>query len=219
MKNWQCSVCRYIHKMEDLPDKCPVCNAPASKFQKMDETSISETKSSDRTSDNKPTFNNSSEGNIKQNAKQSYFNNKRLEKIISFMIRHHAHPVSVHTPNGILPASVLLFILSWIFDLELLSKAGFINLIIVLISIPVVICTGLLEWQQKYNKAMTSIFKIKMTAAAITTITSIMVMVWYILNPSVLSEPKAWLFIGLNMIMLASAGIAGYIGGKLVFKD
>jgi L-cystine uptake protein TcyP (sodium:dicarboxylate symporter family) len=39
------------------------------------------------------------------------------------------------------------------------------------------------------------------------------------LNPAVLSTSLAWIFILINLIMLASAGIAGYIGGKLVFKD
>jgi len=28
-----------------------------------------------------------------------------------------------------------------------------------------------------------------------------------------------WIFILVNVVMLASAGIAGHIGGKLVFKD
>lgn len=36
MKNWRCSVCGYVHKGENPPDKCPNCNAPSDKFAEMD---------------------------------------------------------------------------------------------------------------------------------------------------------------------------------------
>ena len=41
MKKWVCTVCGYVHEGETAPEKCPVCNAPASKFkeQAADETS------------------------------------------------------------------------------------------------------------------------------------------------------------------------------------
>lgn len=32
MKKFVCSVCGYVHEGEAAPDKCPQCNAPASKF-------------------------------------------------------------------------------------------------------------------------------------------------------------------------------------------
>jgi L-cystine uptake protein TcyP (sodium:dicarboxylate symporter family) len=35
----------------------------------------------------------------------------------------------------------------------------------------------------------------------------------------VLSTPLAWVFVLINLVMLVSAGVAGHIGGKLVFKD
>lgn len=33
---WVCQVCGYIHEGDQPPEKCPVCNAPASKFQKQE---------------------------------------------------------------------------------------------------------------------------------------------------------------------------------------
>lgn len=33
MKKFVCMVCGYVHEGETAPEKCPVCNAPASKFQ------------------------------------------------------------------------------------------------------------------------------------------------------------------------------------------
>ena len=37
MAKWVCSVCGYVHEGDTPPEKCPVCNAPASKFNKRDE--------------------------------------------------------------------------------------------------------------------------------------------------------------------------------------
>ena len=33
MKKYVCLICGYTHEGESAPDKCPICNAPASKFQ------------------------------------------------------------------------------------------------------------------------------------------------------------------------------------------
>ena len=33
---WVCQVCGYVHEGDQPPEKCPVCNAPASKFQKQE---------------------------------------------------------------------------------------------------------------------------------------------------------------------------------------
>ena len=33
MKKYVCLICGYTHEGDAAPDKCPICNAPASKFQ------------------------------------------------------------------------------------------------------------------------------------------------------------------------------------------
>ena len=134
-------------------------------------------------------------------------------------MKHHAHPVSVHTPNGILPAAVILWILAWMFNSELLAKAAMINMIFVVLAFPVVIFTGILEWQKKYQGALTPIFKIKILAAALTTVSCVISLIWYLFDPEILAGPKALVFVLVNIVMVAAAGIAGFIGGKLVFKD
>ena len=217
MKVWQCSVCKYIHYGDTPPEKCPVCGVDASKFVEIDEASIpkkipgkkqitSGSKSSRSEKDSLPA--------LTDPIKETGF-----EKIKSLLVRHHAHPVSVHTPNGILPAAVILWFLAWIFSADLLSQVAFINLIFVIIALPFVIFTGILEWKKKYNSALTLTFKLKILAAALTTTSCIISFVWYWMDPEVLSSPKSWVFILINIIMVAAAGIAGHIGGKLVFKD
>ena len=125
----------------------------------------------------------------------------------------------MHTPNGILPAAVVLWILAWIFDSELPAKAAMINMIFVVLAFPMVISTGVLEWQKKYQGALTLMFKIKILAAALTTVSCVISLLWYLFDPNILSGPKAFAFILVNIVMVAAAGVAGFIGGKLVFKD
>jgi hypothetical protein len=51
---------------------------------------------------------------------------------------------------------------------HLLSTAGFLNMFFVLLVLPFVMFAGYVEWIKKYNKAMTSLFVIKIIAAAVT---------------------------------------------------
>lgn len=217
MRQWQCTICKYIHKGEKPPAKCPICGADASKFIEINPIPIPEKAlpkerdksipGPDRPETTKPL-------NPSPVIKETGF-----KKIESLLLKHHAHPVSVHAPNGILPAAVTLFVLSWIFDYGFLSRVAFVNLIFVILTLPFVISTGILEWKKKYNGAMTSLFKLKIFAASVTCVTCVISIVWFAIDPQILSSPKAWGFIFINILMIMAAGIAGFIGGKLVFKD
>ena len=37
-KKFICTVCGYVHEGDEAPEKCPLCNAPKSKFKELDET-------------------------------------------------------------------------------------------------------------------------------------------------------------------------------------
>lgn len=213
MKKWQCSVCKYIHTGETPPEKCPVCGVGSEKFVLIDAGDDAPAPAAEKPA--APAATAPSKPSTPAPAKPENL----YERIIGFMIKHHAHPVSVHFPNGILPVAVVLFLLAWVFNTELFAKAGFINLVFVILALPFVLFSGIIEWKKKYNQALTTIFKIKIMAAALTTTACIISVVWYLMNPDVLSSSNAWIFILVNVIMLASAGIAGLIGGKLVFKD
>lgn len=209
MKKWRCSVCRYIHEGDNPPTKCPVCNVSADKFEEVVETTeVIEKKSKSEKQ--------------KVKTRQEFLlldSPKWFGKITDFLAKHHAHPVSVHTPNGVLPVAVFLFCVSWAIGFELFSKAGFINLVFVLLTLPFVVFTGVIEWQKKYLGAMTMFFKIKIIAAIIVCTGCLISLIWYIINPDILSSPKALGFILINLVSLIAAGIAGHIGGKLVFKE
>ncbi|MCG8619051.1 MAG: rubredoxin [Desulfobacterales bacterium] len=209
MKKWQCTVCKFVHKGDDVPEKCPVCGVSGEKFTLMEDAPEPAAAATTTEQETAP----------QQEEEQAAVPQTPYEKIVHLLIKHHAHPVSVHMPNGILPVSVALFILAWLFDSSLFVKAGFINLIFVVLALPMVLFSGVLEWRKKYAGGLTTLFKIKILAATVTTTACLISVVWYLANPHVLESATAWVFVLLNLVMLAAAGIAGHIGGKLVFKD
>lgn len=211
MKKWECTVCGYIHEGDEPPEKCPVCGADRSKFVEVDPAEEGEEKLDRK----KPQDN---DLNSKQEATVSV---SRYDPMLDFMVKHHVHPISVHIPNGVLPVSVIFIVLAAVFNCSGLSQAAFYNLVFVVLTMPLVLFSGYNEWQKKYGGELTNLFKMKMIFAAVVAITVIILVVWLIINPNVATEPsyQKWTFLFVNLVMLAAAGTAGFIGGKLVFKD
>ena len=77
------------------------------------------------------------------------------------------------------------------------------------------------EWKKKYRGALTRIFMIKIVSTAIVSACTLISVVWFIASPEVRQTPSTarTLFLIIHLILLAATGIAGHIGGKLVFKD
>ena len=215
MKKWQCTVCGYIHTGEEPPEICPVCGADKSKFVEITETEQAPAAE-------KPV------GKIeKETEKQtktpdapapSFFS---FEAVTRLMIKYHLHPITVHFPNGIIPMAVVFIFLAVIFQFAGLSTASFYSMVFVVLTLPVALFTGYNEWQKKYRGAMTRIFKIKIISALVVTASAVIIVLWHLLAPAIFQTSSAMRtgFLLLHLIMLAATGIAGHIGGKLVFKD
>ncbi len=230
MKKWKCIICGYIHEGEEPPESCPICKAPASKFILLkpgeEDTTPPGKKPGAATRKAKTPPPPSDKEKIKElemAIKAERRKKIRLFRMVDFviaqMVKHHAHPVSVHFPNGVLPVAVLFFVGALLFNMDSLATAGFYNVIVVLVALPFVIVAGFVEWVKKYNSALTIFFKIKIITAFITLFSCFISLVWFIKDPAVLHSCYAWLFILINVAMVASAGVAGFLGGKLVFKD
>lgn len=211
MKVWQCSICKYIHKGENPPEKCPICGVGADKFVEINEADIPEKKPGSKPDPAKPAAE-----TVKKPEEQE---EPLIQTIEEQLCKHHAHPVSVHVPNGVLPVAVVLWVLAYLFSSDLLAKVAVINLLFVISSLPFVVYTGILEWQKKYNGALSDTFKYKMIAAATSSICCGISILWYFADPGIIHSGKGLIFLFVNIVMLAAAGIAGHIGGKLVFKD
>lgn len=218
MKKWKCTVCGYVHKGEEPPEKCPVCGADRSKFVLLEEEKAAESPKEDVVSEEVKTR---EEPENRVEPEPQATTAVKAGMLQQQMIKHHAHPVSVHIPNGVLPVSVLFLLVSLFLGFDSLGRAAFYNLAIVLLSMPLVLYSGYLEWQLKYGGSRTSFFTIKMACGATVTLTTFILVVWLMVDPEVATSASThrWLFAAIALIMLAAAGIAGFIGGKLVFKD
>ncbi|MFC1489351.1 rubredoxin-like domain-containing protein [Thermodesulfobacteriota bacterium] len=211
MKRWECTVCGYIHEGDEPPQKCPVCGADKSMFVLLEP----EQEAREETDSIKP------ETQEAEPVPELPVSELQKNPLFGQMVKHHVHPVSVHIPNGVLPVAVIFIVLSAVFNLSGLSQAAFYNLVFVVVSMPLVLFSGYLEWQMKYGGNFTTLFVIKMTSAGIVVVTAIVLVVWLYIDPQVAvsSSSGRMSFLIVNFIMLAAAGTAGFYGGKLVFKD
>lgn len=227
MKKWRCTVCNYIHTGDEPPEKCPVCGADKSKFvaispEEAKQYEEKQKNSNAGSSGAKTTGSGAKQPGASRPDQAGPAHASGLRDFIERqLIVHHAHPVTVHVPNGVLPIVVLFMLIAAVFASETLAWPAFYFTLVVVVSMPVVMYTGYNEWQRKYGGSRTTLFMIKIIAAAVVAVTSLLVVVWYFINPDVIfaGAARRGSFLLLNLIMLGATGIAGFIGGKLVFKD
>jgi uncharacterized membrane protein/RNA polymerase subunit RPABC4/transcription elongation factor Spt4 len=215
VKKWECTVCGYIHEGEEPPETCPVCGADRSKFVEIIDKENGEKKS--KTDPLKP----ETEAKVVDAPETTVAPLSKYDRIYQLMVKHHVHPISVHIPNGLLPVSVLFIFLALIFKFTGLSQAAFYNLICVVFAMPLVLFSGIIVWQKKYNGALTTLFLTKMICGGVVSLTAIILVVWSIVDPGILAltSPHFVAFLFVNIVMLGAAVTAGFLGGKLVFRD
>ncbi|HID03806.1 MAG TPA: rubredoxin-type Fe(Cys)4 protein [Desulfobacterales bacterium] len=211
MKRWECSVCGYIHEGDEPPQKCPICGAGKDKFFEIEA-------SEDAISQESTTKKVTAKGDASI-AEHSQDQPTIMDKVTDLILKNHLHPISVHSPNGIAPVAFIFLVLAVLFQSTSLDSAAYYNLIAIFLSMPLVILTGYLTWQKKYNGAKTSVFKIKIAASCVATVILFGLIVWKIAQPDVLRNDSLdrFIFLCWSLVMLAAVGLAGHLGGKLVF--
>ena len=217
MKQWRCTVCGYIHEGEEPPEICPVCGADRSKFVEI----VPEEKTDEKTTAKIDPIEPETEAKVADAPGTTLDPLSKYDRIYQLMVKHHVHPISVHIPNGVIPVSVFFIFLAVIFKFTGLSQAAFYNLIFVVFTMPLVLFSGVIVWQKKYNGAMTTLFLTKMICGGVVSLTAVILVIWSIVDPGVLALTSDHLvaFLFVNMVMLGAAVTAGFLGGKLVFKD
>jgi rubredoxin/uncharacterized membrane protein len=210
VKRWRCTVCGYIHTGSEPPEKCPVCDAPKKMFVEIDADGKALTEV--KIDEEDPAI--SVGGDKGQKKSPSVF-----DKFSQISLKLHLHPMTVHFPNGILPAIVVFLGLSVYFNILTLETAAYYNLIFVLLMMPVVLLTGFIEWQKRYKGIKTAIFITKIICSLIVLGAVNVLVFWRLLDPNVIAEgsPSKYIYLGIAVGTLAVAGMAGHLGGKLAF--
>ena len=214
MKKWECTVCGYIHEGDEPPDECPVCAADKSMFVEV----VEQAAAAEPAATAEPA---ASPAAPAQPAGKQGLPATLLAFATTQILRHHLHPIMVHTPNGIVPMAVIFLFIAALFTAPLFDIAALYSLVVVLIAMPAVLATGYIVWQERYRGALTSIFKLKIGASIVATVSLVILLIWRALQPAVLTTPSTgrWFFLILAVIMVGAVGLAGHMGGKLVFGN
>ena len=209
-RRWKCSVCGYVHVGAEAPAKCPLCGVPAEKFNEVDANDNEIGKGTDDSSTS-PKKKGAEKEPVKPPAPLGFIGRQ--------ILKHHLHPISVHFPNGVLPAAVVFLLITAQFQFAGFEVAAFFNLAFVLITMPVIMFSGYLEWQNRYNGALTWLFKVKILSSLVVITCLTWLVGWRIINPEVMAadSPVKWVYVSIAVVMVGAAGIAGHLGGKLVF--
>lgn len=207
-RRWRCTVCGYIHEGDAPPDKCPMCGAAANMFVEIDANGNS-LEGEEEVSGVIPGDSAGVEA-----APPTFF-----DKISKLVLRFHLHPIHTHFPNGILPVVLIFLGIGIYFNIASLEAAAFYNAIGVLAVLPVVIFTGYVEWQKRYKGIKTAVFIIKIICSVIVLGAVATLVFWRIIDPQVAAagSPYQLIYLGVAGLALAGAGIAGHLGGNLVF--
>jgi rubrerythrin/uncharacterized membrane protein len=206
-KRWRCTVCGYVHSGGEPPEKCPVCAAPKKMFVEIDADGKALTEVEQEVVP-------AAADNTAAPAKKTMGS-----RLAGLVLSLHLHPITVHFPNGILPLVLILLGIAVYFQAQSLEVAAFYNLIFVLLTLPLVLLTGFVEWQKRYKGVKTWIFIVKIICAIVVLGLVNVLVFWRILDPQVASAGSPWqmIYLGLAGGVLVAAGLAGHLGGKLVF--
>ena len=200
VKKWECTVCGYIHEGPQPPDACPVCGVGPEYFKEIVEK---EAKTMTEKVIEPPG------GEAEKKAAPSLFR--------KMVMKHHLHPIAVHTPNGVLPLALIFLAIATVFGFSGFEEAAFYSLVFVLLNMPFVIATGYIAWQDRYKGAKTKVFGVKIGGTIVVCATLLVLVVWRLIEPGVASSPGRWTYLLICLICVAGAGLAGHMGGKLVF--
>jgi len=225
MKKWKCTVCGYVHTGDEPPEKCPVCGADRSKFVELVEEVPQqdepgrETPSgamAQQTAPGHDTGFDLPDKDVPQAAQtvlQKYY-----AAVARLLVKYHAHPITVHIPNGVLPVAILFLVLSMLFQVSGLETASFYNMIIVVLVMPKVLFTGYNDWKHRLGGNLNNLILTKMICGATVFLLGLFLVVWRWVDPMVaLSYSQSRMtYLFLHIVILGAAAIAGFLGGKLI---
>ena len=225
MKKWKCTVCGYVHTGDEPPEKCPVCGADRSKFVELAEEAPQQDEpgqeAPSEATEQQPAPTRDTGFNLPENdapeAAQTAFQ-KYYGVVTGLMVKYHAHPITVHIPNGVLPVAILFLVLSMLFQATGLEAASFYNMIIVVLVMPKVLFTGYNDWKHRLNGNLTNLILTKMICGATVLLLGLFLVAWRWMDPMVAlaSSPSRMMYLFLHLVILGAAALAGYLGGKLI---
>lgn len=214
MKKWKCTVCGYIHTGDEPPEECPVCGAKKSEFVEIAEDFDPAAAAEEEILGEGPAEKQPVGLRAAKTGSTTLF-----ARMTDLMLKNHLHPIAVHTPNGIVPAAVVFLLLAMVLKRDSFELAAFYNIIFVLLVMPLVLFSGFIEWRKHYRGARTMIFFLKIACGMVVFLSLLFLVAWRITDPGIASPDSSvrWTYLLIHAIALVAAGLAGHLGGKLIF--
>lgn len=132
----------------------------------------------------------------------------------------HLHPMFVHFPQALFPVAFASFVLGLLTGNALFESGALTAVIFGLVSSPICIVTGHIDWKLRYKGAMTRVFLIKLWGAYILMALGAVALAVRLLHPEIasmaLSGPLV-IYVSLLGACSLNCVVLGYYGGKLVF--
>lgn len=133
----------------------------------------------------------------------------------------HLHPVTVHFPQALFPASFVALLVYFVAGLPEFETAAYVMVLFGLLSTPLTIATGFADWKMRFKGQMTRVFRIKIGGSIILLVLSLPAVLLRMRYPEITAQPlgwSGWLYLGLLMACQIDCAIIGYYGGRLVFR-
>ncbi|NOY52281.1 MAG: hypothetical protein GXP58_01515 [Deltaproteobacteria bacterium] len=135
-------------------------------------------------------------------------------------VKIHPHPIAVHFSNGLIPVSIFFLFLFFFTRNPHMEIVAFYTLWVGTLGSALALGTGLFDWKKHYRGAWVPVFKKKLTAGVLAILGGALACLIRYLHPGLLLSLSGLsvFYVMLNLFVLACVGIAGYLGGKLVFQ-
>ncbi len=130
------------------------------------------------------------------------------------------HAVMAHFPSALLPTLVLFVAIALVFGQGSFETAAFYLLVVVLLSAPATLVTGIYEWKTKFEGKKAVIFKKKIALGTTLVVLSITTAGFRYNQPDIMQTGgiMMYLYFALLLAMLGCVTLLGHYGGKLVFS-
>ena len=133
--------------------------------------------------------------------------------------RRHPHPAAVHLPIGLILGTFLFEIMAFVFGSLMTEWASVCCLIVVTLSLPAVIVTGLFTWWVNYECESGSIINWKRRLAYLSFVVALICLIlrYHITDPLAMADPFVLVYVAALVVLTAIISTVGYLGGLLTF--
>ncbi len=130
----------------------------------------------------------------------------------------HTHHITSHFTNGLLPVGALLLTLYYFTGNANFEISAFYCFVFVLLFAPLVFFSGFTDWKKRFKGKTTRIFRHKIIFGTLLMLTSILIVAWRMVDPSVANPETGlrYIYIALAYMNLAFVSYLGHLGGKFV---